>query len=94
MPRPNVPAAPTADLELLVLLAVIARERSFTRAAAVLGVSQPSISARVRRLELRAGEPVFERLGRGVRLTPTGEALLPAAERALTLAQEADELWS
>ncbi len=94
MPRPNVPAAPTADLDLLVVLAVIARERSFTRAATVLGVSQPSISARVRRLESRMGEPVFERLGRGVRLTPTGEALLPAAERALALAQEADQLWT
>ncbi len=94
MPRPNVPKAPTADLDLLVVLAVIARERSFTRASAVLGVSQPSISARVRRLEARVGEPVFERLGRGVRLTPTGEALLPAAERALALAQEADQLWT
>lgn len=94
MPRPNVPAAPAADLDLLAVLAVIARERSFTRAATALGVSQPSISARVRRLESRVGEPVFERLGRGVRLTPTGEALLPAAERALALAQEADELWT
>ncbi len=94
MSRPNVPVAPAADLDLLVVLAVIARERSFTRAAKVLGVSQPSISARVRRLEARVAEPVFERLGRGVRLTPTGEALLPAAERALALAQEADQLWT
>jgi DNA-binding transcriptional LysR family regulator len=48
----------------------------------------------MRRLEERIGEPVFERLGRGVRLTPTGAALLPAAEKALALAQEADALWS
>jgi DNA-binding transcriptional LysR family regulator len=94
MVRPNVPRAPTADLDLLVVLAVIARERSFTRAATVLGVSQPSISAKVRRLEARVAEPVFERLGRGVRLTSTGEALLPAAERALALAQDADQLWT
>lgn len=94
MQRPNVPAAPAAALDLLVVLAVIARERSFTRAAAVLGISQPSISARVRRLEERLGEPVFERLGRGVRLTPTGEVLRAAADRALALAQEADQLWS
>lgn len=93
MVRPDVPAAPTANLDLLVVLAVIARERSFTRAASVLGISQPSISARMRRLEQRLGEPVFERLGRGVRLTPTGEALRPAAERALALAQDADQLW-
>ena len=94
MARPNVPSAPAADLDLLVILAVIARERSFTRAAALLGVSQPSVSARIRRLEERLGEPVFERLGRGVRLTPTGEALRPAAERALALAHEADDLWT
>jgi len=94
MPRPDVPAAPTANLDLLVVLAVIAREGSFTRAAAVLGISQPSISARMRRLEERLGEPVFERLGRGVRLTATGETLRPAAERALALAQEADQLWT
>lgn len=94
MQRPDVPAAPTANLDLLVVLAVIAREGSFTRAAAVLGISQPSISARMRRLEERLGEPVFERLGRGVRLTPTGETLRPAAERALALAQEADQLWT
>ncbi|MHB1861668.1 MAG: LysR family transcriptional regulator [Gemmatimonadaceae bacterium] len=93
MSRPDVPAAPTANLDLLVVLAVIARERSFTRAAAVLGISQPSISARVRRLEQRVGEPVFERLGRGVRLTPTGETLRAAADRALALAQDADQLW-
>ncbi|HVZ76699.1 MAG TPA: LysR family transcriptional regulator, partial [Gemmatimonadaceae bacterium] len=94
MSRPDVPAAPVAELDQLVLFAVVARERSFTRAAALLGVSQPSISARMRRLEERIGEPVFERLGRGVRLTPTGAALLPAAEKALALAQEADALWS
>lgn len=94
MQRPDVPAAPTANLDLLVVLAVIAREGSFTRAAAVLGISQPSISARMRRLEDRLGEPVFERLGRGVRLTATGETLRPAAERALALAQEADQLWT
>jgi DNA-binding transcriptional LysR family regulator len=94
MHRPDVPSAPAAQLDLLVVFAVIARERSFTRAAAVLGISQPSISARIRRLEQRLGEPVFERLGRGVRLTPTGEAIRPAADRALALAQDADQLWS
>lgn len=94
MRRPDVPAAPAANLDLLVVFAVVARERSFTRTASVLGISQPSISARMRRLEQRLGEPVFERLGRGVRLTATGEAIRPAADRALALAQEADQLWT
>lgn len=89
---PAEPPSPAADLDLLVVFAVIARERSFTRAAAALGISQPSVSQRVRRLERRIGEPVFERLGRGVRLTRTGEALLPLADQALAIARDTTEL--
>lgn len=96
MPSPH-PARPVGrpsepDLDTLVVFAVVARERSLTRAAEVLGVSQPSISARIRRLERRLGEPVFERLGRGVRLTPAGELLRTAADRALDVARDTDEL--
>ena len=86
-------SVPTAeDLDALAVLAVVAREGSFTRAAESLGVTQPSVSERMRRLEARLPGPAFERLGRGVRLTPTGEALLPMAERALELARETGEL--
>jgi DNA-binding transcriptional LysR family regulator len=81
-----------ADLELLTVFAVVIRERSFTRAARALGVSQPSVSARIQRLEAQLREPLFQRIGRGVRLTPTGEALRPLAERALATAQESDDL--
>src|SRR5690349_21402432 len=81
-----------AELDALLVFAVVAREGSFTRAAAVLGVTQPSISDRMRRLEARLPAPAFERLGRGVRLTPTGEALLPVAERAVAVARETGEL--
>lgn len=81
-----------AELDLLALFAVVARERSFTAAARLLGVSQPSVSTRIQRLEQQLGEPLFERRGRGVRLTPLGEALRPTADRALALAQEATEV--
>jgi DNA-binding transcriptional LysR family regulator len=70
----------------------VVRERSFTRAARALGVSQPSVSARIQRLETQLHEPLFQRVGRGVRLTPTGEALRPLAERALAIAQESGDL--
>src|SRR5512147_173248 len=90
--RASLPDAPAADIDLLVVFAVVARERSFTRAAAALGIAQPSVSGRIRRLEQRLGEPVFERLGRGVRLTRTGEALRPVADRALAVARDTDEL--
>jgi LysR family transcriptional regulator, transcriptional activator of the cysJI operon len=55
-------------------------------------VSQPSVSARIQRLEAQLHEPLFERVGRGVRLTATGETLRPLAERALAIAQESDDV--
>ena len=79
------------DLDTLLVFAVVAREGSFTRAAAVLGVSQPSISERMHRLEQRLGTPAFVRLGRGVGLTAAGLALRALADQAHTLARETDE---
>lgn len=52
-----------------------ARRLSVTQAARELHVSQPTVSAQLRQLAELVGEPLFEPLGRGVRLTPTGEAL-------------------
>jgi DNA-binding transcriptional LysR family regulator len=84
-------AGMTADLDALLVFDVVAREGSFTRAASALGVSQPSISERMQRLEQRLGTPVFIRRGRGVALTVTGLALRSLAARANNLAREADE---
>lgn len=57
------------------------RAGSFTRAAEQLGITQPSLSQQIRRLEKQLGNPLFERLGRSVRLTTFGEALRkPAAD--------------
>jgi LysR family transcriptional regulator, hydrogen peroxide-inducible genes activator len=59
----------------------IVRAGSFTRAADQLGISQPSLSQQIKRLEKLVGNPLFERLGRSVRLTAYGEALRkPAAD--------------
>ena len=80
------------DLDTLLVFAVVAREGSFTRAARALGVSQPSISERMQRLEERLGTPAFIRRGRGVGLTAEGVALRALADRALTLSRETDEL--
>ena len=53
----------------------VARAGSFTRAAEELGIAQPSLSQQIRALEKNIGTPLFERLGRSVRLTAFGEAL-------------------
>lgn len=83
-----------AEIDTLIVFAVVARLGSFTAAAAALGITQPSISDRMRRLEQRLGEPAFERHGRGVRLTASGEAIRPLAERALAIAQETGQLFA
>ena len=69
------------DIRQLRYFTAIARTGSFTRAAEELGIAQPSLSQQIRTLEKQIGSPLFERLGRSVRLTAHGEALRqPAAD--------------
>jgi LysR family carnitine catabolism transcriptional activator len=56
---------------------------SFTRAAAALTIAQPSLSHSIAVLEKELGAALFERLGRGVKLTTAGQALMEPARRAL-----------
>ncbi len=55
----------------------------FTAAAKAVFVSQPAISLAVKELERELGTPLFLRVGRGVRLTPAGSALVGPARQAL-----------
>ena len=55
----------------------------FTAAADATGVSQPALSIAVRDLEAELGAPLFDRVGRRVRLTAAGRALLGPARLAL-----------
>ncbi|WP_284294591.1 LysR family transcriptional regulator [Luteimicrobium album] len=73
------------DLRALEYFVAVAEERSFTRAAFRMYVSQPSISQQMRALEGELGEPLFERGSAGVRLTRGGEALLPYARECLAV---------
>ena len=73
------------ELGQLVAFERAVREGSFTRAAEALGLTQPSVSARIAALEAEVGGPLFERGGRVLRLTPLGEAFWPYAERALAV---------
>jgi DNA-binding transcriptional LysR family regulator len=72
-------------MELAQLDAFIAAAEcgSFSRAAEVLHVAQPSLSNRIQSLEREVGQPLFERMGRGVKLTDAGAAFLPYAQRAI-----------
>ncbi len=65
-----------ADISDLMAFLAVARERSFTRAAARLGVSQSALSHTMRRLEARMGIRLLTRSTRSVAPTEAGERLL------------------
>jgi DNA-binding transcriptional LysR family regulator len=67
----------------------VAIEGSFTGAAKRLNVSQPSITTQVGLIERQYKVELFHRIGRGVRLTPAGTALLPMVRRLFTSLDEA-----
>jgi DNA-binding transcriptional LysR family regulator len=69
------------DLRQLEVIRAIAESGSFTAAGDSLHVSQSAISRQVLLLEEELGEPVFHRVGRRVRITPAGEALLQLSHR-------------
>jgi molybdate transport repressor ModE-like protein len=75
------------DLVRLRVLAAVARTGSITAAARDLHYTQPSVSHHIARLEKETGAALLQRVGRGVRLTPTGELL---AERAMEIIGRVD----
>ncbi|MEM1329131.1 MAG: LysR family transcriptional regulator [Planctomycetota bacterium] len=76
------------DLRQLEYFVASAEAGSLSRAASRCGVSQPSISQGVSRLEEELGVTLFDRLGRGVVLTEAGAALLGRARAALAAVRE------
>ncbi|NWE23851.1 LysR family transcriptional regulator, partial [Pseudomonas sp. P7548] len=60
----------------LIAFLTVARERSFTKAAAQMGVSQPALSRTLRKLEARLGVQLLTRSTRSVAPTDAGERLL------------------
>jgi DNA-binding transcriptional LysR family regulator len=79
----------TVNLHQLRAFESVARNRSFTRAAAELSLTQPAVSVQIRGLEKSLGTELFERLGRDVGLTQAGNFLLEYARRILALLEEA-----
>ncbi|MEZ0265997.1 MAG: transcriptional activator NhaR [Phycisphaerae bacterium] len=67
---------------------VVARERGVVRAAEELMVSQPTISNQLKDLERAIGHKLFERAGRGLKLTDAGRVAFSYANEMFPLAQE------
>ena len=76
-------------LEDLRVFAMVAAERSFSRAARKLRRTQPAVSQAIRRLEEDTGEQLVDRSSRDGTLTDAGELLLEYAARLLRLVEEA-----
>jgi DNA-binding transcriptional LysR family regulator len=78
------------DINQLEVLIAVAREKSFSRAADVLGRTQPAVSQAVRRLELEIGEKLFDRSSKDGTLTAAGELLVDYARQMMNLRHAAN----
>src|SRR5690606_1521007 len=77
------------DIPKLRIFVTVVQLGSFTRAAEVLYLTQPTVSQQLAALEAQLGTPLLERLPRQLRLTPAGAALLPYARQILELTDAA-----
>ncbi|GIH14923.1 LysR family transcriptional regulator [Rugosimonospora africana] len=77
------------ELQQMRYVVAVAETNSFTRAAERCLVVQSALSHQIARLERELGARLFERTSRRVRMTPAGEAFLPAARQCLEAADRA-----
>ncbi|MBE9560276.1 MAG: LysR family transcriptional regulator [Proteobacteria bacterium] len=82
------------DIQNIRAFLMIAETGSFSRAAEKLFITQPAISKRIATLEFSLDCQLFDRLGKNVQLTQTGEALIPGYQRILAEMDEAQRIIS
>jgi DNA-binding transcriptional LysR family regulator len=80
--------------ELLRALVTVVDVRSFTKAAQSLGVTQPAVSAQIKRLQYLLGYEVLDKSAPGVSLTPRGEVVVTNARRLLAVNDEIVQMAS
>jgi len=81
------------DFRLKVFLAVV-KEKSFTRAATLLGISQPAVSQNIAEIEKGMGRKFFDRLRGETVLTKEGEVFLEYAENLLKMQEHTEMMFS
>jgi DNA-binding transcriptional LysR family regulator len=79
------------ELHQLEAFEAVVLHRSFTRAAEALYLTQPAVTRQIGALERELRTRLFDRLGRSVRLTASGEALHRYAEQIVRLARDAHD---
>lgn len=80
--------------DLLRTLVAVVDLRSFTKAAGSLGVTQPAVSAQIKRLQFLLGSDLFDRSSQGMSLTPRGDAVVSYARRLLSINDQILDLGS
>jgi DNA-binding transcriptional LysR family regulator len=78
--------------ELLRTLVSVVDLRSFTKAAQALGVTQPAVSAQIKRLQFLLGYELFDKSAPGVSLTSRGEMVVSHARRMLAINDQIAQL--
>jgi DNA-binding transcriptional LysR family regulator len=86
---PDSPPPADLDLRLVRCFTLVAEHRHFGRAAAVLHLTQSSLSRQIRRLEQQVGARLLDRTPQGTRLTEAGEVFLPLATAVLRSSSQA-----
>lgn len=74
----------SATLRQLEAFVAVARTGSFSAAARMVHVSQPALTAVIKKLEQQLGLTLFDRTSRGVAITTAGRELLPTVDRLVT----------
>src|SRR5947209_16362669 len=80
--------------ELLRTLVAVVDLRSFTKAAQSLGVTQPAVSAQIKRLQILLGGELFDKSAPGVTLTDKGDSVVDHARRLLSINDQILQLVS
>ena len=75
----------TIPTDLLRTFVAVVDLRSFTKAAHLLGVTQPAVSAQIKRLQQVLGTDILDKSAPGVSLTPAGEIVLNYGRRLLSI---------
>lgn len=76
------------NMKQLRYVLMLAHEGSFSRAAETLGITQPSLSQYIKKIEKELGVELFDRTGGDVRVTDAGHVYIGAGRRILDLEQQ------
>src|ERR1700679_2526576 len=80
-----------ASLRQLKVFEAAASNRSFSKAAQLLHLTQPGVSMHIKELETNAGLPLFERIGKKLYITEAGQELLTRSREILRALKDAED---